>query len=190
MTRPSATGSRVILPFELNQDYDYSDPAVKARFREQITAWVLRYRDHPAVLMWGPGNEVMHRLIFPTAVQGKRDPAREKRADDFAAFYVELIDMIHQLDPNHPVVYRDAEDLYFARLREALLQDGERSALVHLRHQRLHPAPRRRHRATGRPRASTRRCWSPSSRRAGSGRPSARACSAGTGRRSAPTRSG
>jgi hypothetical protein len=117
-------GLKVILPFELNHDYDYSDPAVKAMFREQVTAWVLRYREHPAVLMWGPGNEVMHRLIFPTAVQGQRDPARERRADDFAAFYVELIDMIRELDPHHPVVYRDAEDLYFARLRQALLKDG------------------------------------------------------------------
>jgi hypothetical protein len=119
-------GLKVILPFELNHDYDYSDPAVKAMFREQVTAWVLRYRDHPALLMWGPGNEVMHRLIFPTAVQGQRDPAREQRADDFAAFYVELIDMIRQLDPHHPVLYRDAEDLYFARLRQALLKDGAR----------------------------------------------------------------
>jgi hypothetical protein len=119
-------GLKVILPFELNQDYDYGDPAVRARFREQVTAWVLRYRDHPALLMWGPGNEVMHRLIFPTAVQGLRDPAREQRADDFAAFYVELIDLIHQLDPNHPVVYRDAEDLYLGRLRDALLRDGVR----------------------------------------------------------------
>jgi hypothetical protein len=117
-------GLKVILPFELNHDYDYSDPAVKAMFREQVTAWVLRYRDHPALLMWGPGNEVMHRLIFPTAVQGQHDPARERRADDFAAFYVELIDMIRELDPHHPVVYRDAEDLYFARLRQALLRDG------------------------------------------------------------------
>jgi hypothetical protein len=116
---------KVILPFELNQDYDYADPAVKAMFREQVTAWVLRYRDHSALLMWGPGNEVMHRLIFPTAVQGQRDPAREKRADDFAAFYVELIDMIHELDPHHPVVYRDAEDLYFGRMRAALLKDGK-----------------------------------------------------------------
>jgi beta-galactosidase/beta-glucuronidase len=119
-------GLKVIMPFELNHDYDYSDPAVKAMFREQVTAWVLRYREHPAVLMWGPGNEVMHRLIFPTAVQGQRDPAREQRADDFAAFYVELIDMIRQLDPHHPVVYRDAEDLYFSRLRQALVKDGTR----------------------------------------------------------------
>jgi len=53
--------------------------------------------------MWGPGNEVMHRLIYPTVVQGNKDPAREKRADDFAAFYVELIDMVRSLDPRHPV---------------------------------------------------------------------------------------
>jgi hypothetical protein len=119
-------GLKVILPFELNQDYDYRDPAVKAMFRQQVTEWVLRYRDHPAVLMWGPGNEVMHRLIFPTAVKGQRDLAGEQRADDFAAFYVELVDMIRALDPNHPVVYRDAEDLYFTRLREALLRDGIR----------------------------------------------------------------
>lgn len=119
-------GLKVIMPFELNQDYDYSDPAIQEMFRDQVTAWVLRYRDNPAVLMWGPGNEVMHRLIFPTVVQGKRDPAREKRADDFAAFYVQLVDMIHQLDLNHPVVYRDAEDLYFDRLRQALTRDGAR----------------------------------------------------------------
>ena len=29
-------GIRVIMPFELNHDYDYSDPAVKAMFREQV----------------------------------------------------------------------------------------------------------------------------------------------------------
>ncbi|MCC7370656.1 MAG: hypothetical protein IT306_19710 [Chloroflexi bacterium] len=108
-------GLKVIMPFELNQDYDYADAATRARFRAEVTAWILRYRDHPAVLMWGPGNENLHRLIFPTAVQGQHDPAREQRADDFARFYVELIDLVHQLDPSHPVVYRDAEDLYLER---------------------------------------------------------------------------
>ncbi len=115
-------GIKVIMPFELNQDYDYGDPAVRARFRTEVTAWVLRYRDNPAVLMWGPGNEVLHRLIFPTAVQGQQDPAREQRADNFAAFYVELMDLIHELDPNHPVIYRDAEDLYLARFRDQVLK--------------------------------------------------------------------
>jgi hypothetical protein len=115
-------GLKVIMPFELNQDYDYADPAVQERFRAEVTAWVLRYRDHPAVLMWGPGNEVLHRLIFPTAVQGQRDPSREQRADDFARFYVELMDRVHQLDPHHPVIYRDAEDLYLARFLAQLRQ--------------------------------------------------------------------
>lgn len=118
-------GLGVIAPCELNHDYDYGDPAVRAMFRQQITAWVLEYRDHPGVQMWGPGNEVMHRLIFPSAVQGQNDPARQRRAHDLAAFYVEVVDLIHELDPHHPVVYRDAEDLYFVRIRDALLRDGK-----------------------------------------------------------------
>jgi hypothetical protein len=119
-----AHGIGVVMPFELNQDYDYTDPAVREKFANEVAAWVVRYRDHPAVRMWGPGNEMMHRLIYPTIVQGAPDPVREARADAFAAFYVELIDMIRVLDPNHPIVYRDAEDLYFSRLRTALLRDG------------------------------------------------------------------
>jgi hypothetical protein len=118
-------GLRVIVPFELNQDYDYADPAIRERFRGEVGDWVRRYRKHPAVLMWGPGNEVMHRLIFPTAVKGQQDASAEARADAYAAFYVELMDMIHELDPNHPVVYRDAEDLYFARFRQAFQRDGK-----------------------------------------------------------------
>ena len=120
-----ANGLGVIMPFELNQDYDYADPAVRESFRAQVTAWVLRYKDHPAVRMWGPGNENLHRLIFPTVLKGQQDPAMEARADAFAAFYVELADLVHELDPNHPVVYRDAEDLYFRRIRDALLRDGK-----------------------------------------------------------------
>ena len=69
-----AHGLGVIMPFELNQDYDYADPAARESFRAQIRAWVLRYRDHPAVRMWGPGNENLHRLIFPTVLKGQQDP--------------------------------------------------------------------------------------------------------------------
>ncbi|MCC6174567.1 MAG: hypothetical protein IT305_04610 [Chloroflexi bacterium] len=120
-----AQGIGVIMPFELNQDYDYSRPEVQQAFIDLVATWVLRYKDHPAVRMWGPGNENLHRLIFPTMVKGQRDPAREARADAFAAFYVRLIDTIHALDPYHPVVYRDAEDLYFNRIRDALQRDGK-----------------------------------------------------------------
>jgi beta-galactosidase/beta-glucuronidase len=119
-----ANGLGVIMPFELNQDYDYSDPAVQARFLEQLTAWVQRYKAHPAVRMWAPGNEVLHRLIYPTLVRGSVDPDMELRAEDFAAFYVKVIDRIHELDPNHPVLYRDAEDGYVGRLATELRRDG------------------------------------------------------------------
>lgn len=120
-----AHGLGVIMPYELNQDYDYADVEIRDAFMRNIAAWVTRYRDHPAVRMWAPGNEMMHRLIYPTIVRGARDPGREARADAFAAFYVQLADMIHDLDPNHPVLYRDAEDLYLARIRTALRRDGK-----------------------------------------------------------------
>jgi hypothetical protein len=119
-----AHGLGVIMPFELNQDYDYGDPAVQARFLDQLSAWVLRYRTHPAVRMWAPGNEVLHRLIYPTLVRGAVDPDMELRAEDYAEFYVRIIDRIHELDPDHPVLYRDAEDGYVGRLAAALKRDG------------------------------------------------------------------
>jgi hypothetical protein len=118
-------GLGVIMPFELNQDYDYGDPAVQARFLDQLSAWVVRYRAHPAVRMWAPGNEVLHRLIYPTLVRGAVDPDVELRADDYAAFYVRIIDRVHELDPDHPVLYRDAEDGYVGRLATALKRDGK-----------------------------------------------------------------
>lgn len=119
-----AHGLGVLMPFELNQDYDYADPQVQAMFLQQVSDWVLRYRGHPAVRMWAPGNEVLHRLIDPTMLGGAPDPEREHRADAFVSFYVKLMDRMHALDPNHPVLYRGAEDGYFWRLREAMLRDG------------------------------------------------------------------
>jgi len=74
--------------------------------------------------MWAPGNEVLHRLIYPTLVRGSVDPDMELRAEDFAAFYVKVIDGIHELDPDHPVLYRDAEDGYVDRLATERKRDG------------------------------------------------------------------
>jgi hypothetical protein len=49
----------------------------------------------------------------------ENDPAVRARADAFAAFLTVLVDRIHELDPNHPVIYRDAEDVYLPRLKQA-----------------------------------------------------------------------
>src|SRR5581483_4358335 len=36
------------------------------------------------------------------------------------------IDRLHAADPHHPVIYRDAEEVYLRRIRDALLQRGVR----------------------------------------------------------------
>lgn len=120
----NAHGLGVIMPFEMNQDYDYGDPAIQERFIQDLTAWVTRYRSHPAIRIWAPANEMMHRLLYPTLIRGATDPEQERRAADFTQFYVRVIDTVHTLDPDHPVLYRDAEDGYLDRLKIALAQDS------------------------------------------------------------------
>jgi hypothetical protein len=119
-------GLGVGMPFELNQDLPYDDPALRERLMADVLSWVRRYRSHPAVWFWTPGNEVIHRLVFPSWLRKQRDPQREARADSFARFYVDLIDRMHQVDPDHPIIYRDAEEVYLGRIRDNLLRNGVR----------------------------------------------------------------
>jgi hypothetical protein len=107
----------VILPFDLNQDWDYADPAVQAGVLQLVSDWVLRYRDHPALRMWAPGNENLHRFLYRNWISQEQLPQARKRTQAFAAFLVRLVDRIHDLDPDHPVLYRDAEDVYLNWLR-------------------------------------------------------------------------
>ncbi|MBI1181571.1 MAG: glycosyl hydrolase [Alphaproteobacteria bacterium] len=69
--------------------FDYRDPAqVKAQL-DRLAAFVRRYRDHPALLMWGVGNEVEAELDDDSAVwPGIGAAAR----------------LVRQLDPRHPVM--------------------------------------------------------------------------------------
>jgi hypothetical protein len=66
--------------------FNYDDKAAVAAQLEQLKKEVLKYKDHPALLMWGVGNEV----------------------DQFAKNYNvwnavnDLAKYIHQADPNHP----------------------------------------------------------------------------------------
>jgi hypothetical protein len=105
-------GIGVFMPFELNQDWDYTDPNVQAAILNQLSAYVERYKNHPAVRMWAPGNENLHRILFAHWISQQGDPTARARAAAFAAFLPVLVDRIHQLDPDHPVLYRDAGDLY------------------------------------------------------------------------------
>jgi hypothetical protein len=117
-------GIGVLMPFELNQDWDYTDPQVRATIVERVSAYVERYKQHPAVRMWAPGNENLHRILYPRWMSQENVPAARARADAFAAFLPLLVDRIHEVDPDHPVVYRDAEDVYLRWITSAFAQSG------------------------------------------------------------------
>ena len=84
--------------------FDWHDPTALAAQRERVRAAVLAHRDHPALLLWGVGNEVE---------LGNDDPAmwRELGA---------LVRMVRALDPQHPAMVVTAElgEANAARLRE------------------------------------------------------------------------
>ena len=65
---------------------DGIDPAVRAAISAEVTGWVARYRDHPAVRMWALGNETFHKLVppawcreRPTATQAARARASRRK---------------------------------------------------------------------------------------------------------------
>ena len=66
--------------------FDYGDTVAVAAQLEQFREEVLKYRDHPALLVWIIGNELNHHYT---------DARVYDAVNDVAA-------MIHELDPNHP----------------------------------------------------------------------------------------
>lgn len=102
------SGLSVIVPFYLPPDADYTDPATLAWLRAAVSEWVQQHRDHPALLMWGLGNETFREI-----------GADAERAEALAAAYWQLADLVHELDPYHPVTYRAAEERYIGPLQAA-----------------------------------------------------------------------
>lgn len=65
--------------------FDYSDPANVAKQLAEIKAEVLKYKDHPALIIWGIGNELNLNAKNPKVWDAVN----------------EISKMIHQVDPNH-----------------------------------------------------------------------------------------
>ena len=70
--------------------FDYSDPQQVAAQLERAREAVLAHRDHPALLMWGIGNEM-------EGFGSGDDPVIWKAVNDVAA-------MVKELDPHHPTM--------------------------------------------------------------------------------------
>ncbi len=108
-------GIGVIMPYYLSPAADYTNLAYKQQVSEDVANWVRHFKDYPAIRMWGLGNEVL--FVMPP-----NGYSEQQRA--FAEFLVELADMVHEIDPNHPVIYRESEDVYIPILRDAIAKDG------------------------------------------------------------------
>ena len=90
--------------------FDYDDPDAVAEQLAALREDVLRYRDHPALLLWIIGNELNHSYTNPAVWDAVNDVA----------------EMIHELDPDHrfrrdkPAVGR------LGQLRQRRLHRGRR----------------------------------------------------------------
>jgi hypothetical protein len=89
MDKAYEQGLTVTLGLDLGHErkgFDYNDEkAVKAQF-ERVKKEVLKYKDHPALLMWGVGNEI------------------DQFAKNFKVWDAvnDIVNFIHQVDPVHP----------------------------------------------------------------------------------------
>lgn len=106
-------GIGVVMPLNLPPEGDYTDAAFVDRLMEEGRAKLDRFRRHPGLRMWGIGNEVLTEMPRPMY------PA-------FARAYLRIIDMFHDLDPNHPVIYREAEDVFVPGIKRFIERRGER----------------------------------------------------------------
>lgn len=79
---------------QARMELDYSDKAAVARQYQALKKEVLRYKDHPALLMWAVGNET---TLFIPSTYTNFFAIRQvlKAVDNLAA-------MVHEVDPNHP----------------------------------------------------------------------------------------
>jgi hypothetical protein len=47
----------VVMGFWINCQEDYRDPAIRQKYKNNFSAYVTKFKDHPAVLVWALGNE-------------------------------------------------------------------------------------------------------------------------------------
>ncbi len=82
-------GLTVTMGLEVGRErhgFDYDDTQAVAQQLAELRKEVLKYKDHPALLIWGIGNELNLSYTNPLVWEAVNDIAT----------------MIHEVDPNHP----------------------------------------------------------------------------------------
>ncbi|WP_377274188.1 discoidin domain-containing protein [Peterkaempfera sp. SMS 1(5)a] len=101
----AAHGLKVVNGFWLNQGADYvKDTAYMDSTLDQIKQWVTTYKDHPGVLMWDVGNEV----VLTTQDHTYDGSTVEQERVAYAKYVERVTQAIHAIDPDHPVTSTDA----------------------------------------------------------------------------------
>lgn len=88
LDRAHEKGISVCLGLNMDKErhgFDYDDKEAVAKQHEEIRQEVLKYKDHPAVLIWGIGNELDLRYTNTNMWHAVNDVSK----------------MIHELDPHH-----------------------------------------------------------------------------------------
>jgi len=67
----------------------YQDENENRSLKQDVRDLVYQHKDHPALLIWNLGNELNYPLVF--------------RKNDFIKTFNELVSIIQEVDPNHPV---------------------------------------------------------------------------------------
>src|SRR5579885_3080602 len=65
MAKAQQYGLGVVLPYDFPRDADWENPAVRQLHLQRVEALVRRYAGHPALRMWGLGNEVILQIGDP-----------------------------------------------------------------------------------------------------------------------------
>lgn len=99
---------------------DYSDPRLREAVKAEVLATVREFRDTPGVLMWLLGNENNYGLSWRSAEvealpEGERDAARARH---LYSLFGEVIDAIHELDPERPVAIANGDVQYIDIIAE------------------------------------------------------------------------
>ncbi len=98
LDKASEYNLKVVMGYWLPVDTDYlEDDYTKETLLERIKEYVNAYKQHPALLAWNIGNEVI--------ILGKKD---EEERVAFAKFLEEVCQEVKKIDPDHPLIYAGA----------------------------------------------------------------------------------